>query len=224
MLSNLSLGRGEKGSKFWMQMIPNTELKHKFDELIGDEVIWLSPLKNENYKEYELREKAICNRLGIESKEKFNSWSFRQPQWDGIAVSDKTKTLYLVEAKAHINELNTICSASGKSKSVIEEKMKSVFDKHYSEGNFDWWKKGYYQLGNRLTFLNIMKEIHLTKYSNVKLVLLNFANDFTYRQNTVEEWKKHYEDVFSKMTGDKNTPKDVIVVYCDVKPEWNKEI
>lgn len=66
-----------------------------------------------------------------------------------------------------------------------------------------------------------MKEIHLTKYPNVKLVLLNFANDFTYRQNTVEEWKKHYEDVFSIMTGDKNTPKDVIVVYCDVKPEWN---
>ena len=34
-MSNTSKGRAEKGSKFWMQMIPNTGLKEEFDKIIG---------------------------------------------------------------------------------------------------------------------------------------------------------------------------------------------
>ena len=58
---------------------------------------------------------------------------------------------------------------------------------------------------------------------NVKLILLNFVNDYTYRPTTYEEWKEHFEAVFEKMTGSKRTPKDIVVAYYDVAGCWSKE-
>lgn len=220
-MSNTSLGRGEKGSKFWMQMIPNTPLENEFNRLIGDEVRWLCPLEDEEYKEYELREKPICEALGIEEPEKdFAFWPRRQPQWDGIAVSEKSGTLYLVEAKAHLKELESRCSAGEESKRIILGTMKTVHDTQYPDGEFELWETGYYQLGNRLTFINKMKALNLNKYPNVKLVLLNFVNDYTYRSTELADWKEDYKSVFAAMTGAENIPDDVIVMYCDVKPTW----
>lgn len=221
-MSNTSLGRGEKGSKFWMQMIPNTPLANEFDRLVGDEVRWLCPLENEEYKEYELREKPICEALGIEEPETaFSFWPRRQPQWDGIAVSEKSGTLYIVEAKAHLKELESRCSAGEESKRIILDAMKSVHDAQYPDGDFCLWENGYYQLGNRLTFLQKMKELNLEKYPNVKLVLLNFVNDYTYRPTDLASWKDDYKKVFSLMTGTENVPDDVIVMYCDVNTTWS---
>lgn len=221
-MSNTSLGRGIKGSKFWMQMIPNTNLKEEFNQLIGDNLRWLSPLENEEYKEYELHEELICKELGISNaSEIFDFWPRRQPQWDGIAVSDKTHTLYIIEAKAHLKEMDSHCTASEKSKDLIKASMREVHDQHYPKGNFDQWMDDFYQLGNRLTFLQKMKKISPKNYPNVKLVLLNFVNDYTYRETSLADWKKHYKEVFKDMVGTTNTPDDVLVVYCDVKVNWH---
>ena len=86
-MSNTSKGRGVKGSKFWMQMIPNTGLKEEFDKIIGEELEWLSPLEGEEilYEEYELGAKEMITELGITDVSIFDFWPKRQPQWDGIA-------------------------------------------------------------------------------------------------------------------------------------------
>ena len=64
-MSNTSKGRGVKGSKFWMQMIPNTGLKEEFDKIIGEELEWISPLEGEEklYEEYELGSKEMIKEL-----------------------------------------------------------------------------------------------------------------------------------------------------------------
>lgn len=216
--SNLSLGRGEKGSKFWMQMIPDTLLKQEFDRLLDDRLLWLSPLAEENYREYELREEPVRKALGIpENGGEFDFWPRRQPQWDGIAVSEDTGTLYLVEAKAHLKELESSCTAGEHSRKVIIDTMLDVHDRYYSGGNFSKWLEGYYQLGNRLTFLHKMKEMKLEKYPDVKLILLNIVRDYTYRPTDLEDWKTHYSDVFQIMTGSERPPSDVLIIYYDVK-------
>ena len=96
--------------------------------------------------------------------------------------------------------------------------MLSVCKEQYNaEALFDNWTDRYYQLANRLTFLQKMKDMRLSEYPNVKLVLLNFVNDYTRKPTSTEEWKDHFQQVFKVMTGSEAIPQDVIMIYHDVK-------
>lgn len=215
-MSNASKGKAIKGSKFWMQTVVNSNLQSELNSLIGADLTWLSPLKDE-YLEYKLNQEDICKEvLGVEGEQKkkiFSFWPGNQPQWDGIALSKDKKTLYLVEAKAHLSELDSKLSASSNtSVKLIKDSMKEVFQKHYSSGKFEMWIDRYYQLGNRLTFLNKLNDVYDITGIKVKLVLLNFVEDYTYKLTTEDEWKEHYKKVFYNMTGNENPPEDVIVI------------
>lgn len=219
-MSNTSKGRGIKGSKYWMQLIPNTVIKTEFDRMIGEKLRWLSPLVANDYMEYELSHSFICQQLGITDREKaFSFWPRRQPQWDGIAVGEDSGTLYLVEAKAHLREMESRCRASLESKDKIIKAMREVFSGYAKANDFNIWMERYYQLGNRLTFLEYMKKMNLPRYPHVKLLLINFTDDMTYLPTTEEDWKRHYEKVFEEMTGEKKIPSDVRCIYLSVK-DW----
>ena len=90
--------------------------------------------------------------------------------------------------------------------------MSEVFGKYYPEGNFNLWLNSFYQLGNRLTFLAKLNESKV----KARLVLLNVINDYTYIKTSQDEWEKHYDEVFIKMTGSREVPDDVKVVYLKV--------
>lgn len=218
-MSNTSKGRGTKGSKFWMQIvIENQELQKELNQAIGNNLEWISPLagENEEFAEYELQHSIVKERLDLsdeDEKREFAFWPKRQPQWDGLAIGCDGKTLYIVEAKAHLSELASKLSARNEdSIKLITNSMKTVHDTYYANGDFDAWINRYYQLGNRLTFLHYLKKIKFKKIENVKLVLLNFVEDITYKFTTEEEWKRHYKEVFKIMTGKDSAPEDVIVV------------
>lgn len=217
-MSNTSKGLAEKGSKYWMQMIINSELKLRLNDFLKDDINWLCPLKDkDNYSEYELRQEKIVKETKI-TKDKYKDfWPPRQPQWDAIGISDNRKTLYLVEAKAHLKELKSNISAGEESKCLITKTMKEIFDKKYSKGNFNKWLNGYYQLGNRITFLEELNKISHKTGLKVRLVLLNFVDDYTYIPTSEEEWKEHYESVFMEMLGKKDVPDDTLIIYFDVK-------
>ena len=108
----------------------------------------------------------------------------------------------------------------------IEKAMKEVFDEKYSAEKFSTWMNDYYQLGNRLTFLQKMKdklpEANSIGIKDVKLVLINFTDDFTYKSEPVEVWKDHYREVFEKMIGSAETPENVINIFYSVKPMGNQ--
>lgn len=215
-MSNTSKGLAEKGSKYWMQMIINSELKLKLNDFLKDDINWLCPLKDkDNYSEYELRQEEIVKETKI-TKDEYKFWPPRQPQWDAIGISTNRKTLYLVEAKAHLKELKSNISAGEESKCLITKTMKEIFDKKYGKGNFNKWLNGYYQLGNRITFLEELNKISYKTGLKVRLVLLNFVDDYTYISTSEEEWKEHYENVFMEMLGKKVVPDDTLIIYFDV--------
>lgn len=225
--SNTSKGRGQKGSKFWMQVVVEEEhLRQELNQKIGEDLQWISPLVDEEFEEYELQHKKVLEKIGIredDAKIIFSFWPKRQPQWDGLAVSADGKTLYIVEAKAHLKELNSKISASNpESIKKIKESMRIVHDAYYPKGKFEAWlgqdfQWQFYQMGNRLTFLKYMQNVRFEKIENVKLVLLNFVEDITYKSTTEEDWIEHYKEVFEVMTGSQEVPDDVIVVYFKVR-------
>lgn len=216
-MGNTSKGRGTKGSKYWMQTVVNSELNTQLNNFLGTKVKWLSPLKSEDYVEYKLNQDSICKKIGIK-KDEYSFWPTNQPQWDGIAISEDDKTLFLIEAKGHLDEMDSHLSAnSQKSINLITKSMKEVFDKKYSGGDFEKWINGYYQLGNRLTFLEKLNEISTKTGKQVKLVLLNFVDDYTHKKTTEKQWISYDKKVFKEMTGKETTPKDVIVINFSVK-------
>lgn len=199
-------------------VIEEPRLQNELNNLIGSDLRWISPLagEDETFQEYELRHKVMKKELGISDEEAdtiFSFWPKRQPQWDGIAISKDGKVLYLVEAKAHLTEMNSKLSASNKeSIAKIKNALENVHNTYYKEGNLNAWIEHYYQLANRLTFLKYLNKTKFKKIEQVKLVLLNFVDDITYQKTTEEQWKEHYEMVFKEMTGSSDVPEDVLLV------------
>ena len=221
--SNTSKGRGIKGSKYWIQTVVEDQiLQNKLNSMIGEPLIWISPLAGpENtYDEYELKDPYVCEQMGVSSEDAkflFSFWPKRQPQWDGLALDSTGHTLYLVEAKAHLAELDSKCSASNPvSKELILNSMQTIHDQYFPNGDFNSWVNNYYQLGNRLTFLRMLNEKRFGHINSVKLVLLNFVNDKKYKPTAEREWLEHYENVWLEMIGESSAPQDVIVINYDV--------
>lgn len=209
-MSNTSKGRGIKGSKLWIQNLVNdskgaklTEAIQKVDSSIG-KITWLSPLESHNYEELKTQ-----NIEGI-TKRMLAFWPEHGPQWD--AVGKAGDTLILVEAKGHVAETNSKCTASSeKSKELIEKTLKEVHKKLGATTEFDetYWLRKYYQLSNRLAFLVKLKEQGL----KVKLVLLNIVEDYGHIPTEQKEWENHYKYVFEKLLGQEKIPNDVVNVY-----------
>jgi hypothetical protein len=161
MSSNTSIGRGEKGSKFWMQTLVNldegtalTKAIQNQDNEIGD-IKWKSPL-SKDYKELKTEE------IEVITKEDLDFWPSNGPYWDGVGIDGDT--IILVEAKAHVNETLTKCRATSKeSISKIKTSMEEVYNelsKNLDSSVYDeniWFEK-YYRIANRLTFLVKLKQ------------------------------------------------------------------
>lgn len=213
MPSNTSKGRGRKGSKFWMQTLVNLDNGSALSKAIQSEdksignIKWLSPLKNDSHGE--LKTKQIT---GLE-KTDFSFWSNNGPWWDGVGIDDKGCIL-LIEAKGHVAETNTKCSASSGTSKKICKSMQEAHNILVSSHDYyeDTWLNKNYQLGNRLAFLVKLRE----QGYNVKLVLLNIVGDPTHKATSLDAWKKHYGEVFEIMLGTVMYPDNLIIVNFDV--------
>lgn len=209
-MSNTSAGPAKKGSKYQMQRITLSENKHFIDELLNDKLEWISPCEENAFIEYRMNSPYLLKKLGINQivkKTKINSfWPSPQPQWDGIAMGSN-KTLYLIEAKSHLSEI-----VPGKPGNPQNDQLKhnsimlcanKLFGINDSSENREYWCKKYYQIGNRIAFAYILREIMACSsvfYQDVKLVFLNFVNDETWKSNnkmitTGELWNSHYENI-----------------------------
>ena len=210
-MSNISKGKAVKGSKYMMQMVASSLQKDILDKKMGEVLVWLSPIISTDYEEYQLSESIVCDSIGLEQNKKtFNFWPTRQPQWDGIAIGKDTGSLYLFEAKSHLSETKTDCSASSETSiKMIRKTMNEIASSVYGMNDgkvFDEnWMKNNYQLANRLTFLHKMKEIisNAAFCADVKFVLINFVNDTTWeekeRVKDPQIWRNHYDKIFEAM-------------------------
>lgn len=215
-MSNTSIGRGSKGSKFWIQTLVNLDNGNALTKAISEEdktiveIQWLSPLTKSNYEEYKLNFVDVYKELNIKGED-FDFWPNNQPQWDAIGKAGDT--IILVEAKAHTSEtISKLSATSQESINLITKSMKETYNKLSSTSDFSIWINTYYQLGNRLTFLEKLK----SKGYQAKLVLLNIVNDPTYIKTTHKEWEDYNTKVFTEMLGGLKAPTDVIVVNFQV--------
>jgi len=222
MPGNTSKGRGRKGGKFWMQTLVNLDNGNALSQAIKSidysvgNIKWLSPLKSENYGELKIKQISGLKNANL------SFWPDNGPWWDGVGIDDKGCIL-LVEAKGHIAETRTKCTATApKSITKIRKMMHDAHNILVSSPEYGImashaynetaWSGIYYQLGNRLSFLVKLRE----QGFNVKLVLLNIVNDPTYIRTTSEEWERHYKEVFRLLMGTDKCPENVVMVNFDV--------
>ncbi|SOC15679.1 hypothetical protein SAMN05880501_108126 [Ureibacillus xyleni] len=218
----------EKGSKLQIQHYVNHQTKEMNNAIIMSspslltfldkelQITWYSPLEENNHKEYRNEFLTLFEDWKDKRSILETFWTRQGPQWDGFAVvqgKNNQKGLLLVEAKAHVNEMKSKSKAvDGKSKMLIEstlEEVKQIFNSHAS---LDIWLNQYYQLANRLAYLYILNEkLGIPTW----LILCNFVEDRSYKPTTLDEWLKHYQEVYSKMDIHRNTSlfNQIITIY-----------
>jgi hypothetical protein len=185
-------GQAERGSQKWLQKLINekpnvidAQLRQHL-ELSQDELIeWLSPRKEESYREY--YDEAFLEKLGLAHliPDLREFWPKGGPHWDGLGKSSSNK-IFLVEAKSHIPELISSSDASDpNSICKIQKSLNQTKKDLESRSDFDW-SKTFYQYANRLAHVNFLRK----KQKNAHFVSVYFLNDSEMKgPKTVDEWK-----------------------------------
>jgi hypothetical protein len=225
-MSNTPKGRDCKGgSKDWMQRIINSDLATRLDEKIGDgKITWLSPIEDDNYKEYRLNEVPNSWGFGFD-KRTFSGWwpsaHSPQPQWDAIGKTNDGK-IALIEAKAHLNEFGTPTKATEESRKVIIESLKNTHRNLAASIDFDenLWMGKYYQTANRLLFWD-----NLRTKREIILVFLNLV-DVPRSPTSEKEWDKHTKQMFELLLGvvSSGLPSEIKIVNFDASIDNRKLI
>ncbi len=187
----------EKGSKKWLQ-----DLVNHCPEVLNRELVrqlkptpnaidWLSPLESDEYAEY--LDDDFIDRLGIQLDQTplKSFWPRSGPRWDGLGKTSSSQVL-LVEAKAHIKELNSPATgARGRSLTKICESLESTKQFIRAKSAADW-STCFYQYTNRLAHLYFLREKNGVDAFLVFLCFLNaeeMAAADTIVPKTREEWE-----------------------------------
>ena len=178
--SNTAAGRAVAGSHLWMQHLVGAgrfpTLARMFAAQLGEEVEWIAPLPQNDFKEYKLNQDEAMAKLfpHADKASLFDFWPSNQPQWDGIAIGRDSGALYLVEAKAHRKEAEgqKLGATAQESIDKIKDTLRKWHDAHFPQGDFSLWTDGHYQLANRLAFLYEMRARCVPHhFPDVRLVL-----------------------------------------------------
>lgn len=150
----------------WIQEVVNNKpllLDNPIKKFIGadkkNNIGWLSPKAEDAYAEY--RDQAFLDILGIKlTKTKLKDfWPARGPQWDALGRL-KNKAYFIVEAKAHIQEIISSSQAkSPKSISLIKKSL-NVTQKYLNLKPDIDLTKGFYQYANRLAHLYFLRVLY----------------------------------------------------------------
>jgi hypothetical protein len=158
--------QGNRGSLKWIQIVINDcpeildcEIKITCDIPEADEITWVSPLREDNYAEY--RDNSFLDRLDVKLNQRplKQFWPARGPRWDALGKSDSGR-LFLVEAKAHIDEvISRGTQASKESESLISRSLEEVRRFLRVNSAVDW-SQVFYQYTNRLAHLYLLCEVN----------------------------------------------------------------
>jgi hypothetical protein len=155
-------------------------------ELNTKNIIWLSPLQNDDLAEY--RDGSFLERLGLSEHKKVlrDFWPKNGPQWDGLGRAEDSSCYFLIEAKANIPEIISDCGAvSRDSIRKIGSSLEQTQNWARAKTHIDW-TKGFYQYANRIAHLYFFNKIvNVPAY----MVFLYFINDTTHEPTGIEEWQ-----------------------------------
>ena len=132
--------------------------------------------------------------------------------WDGIFEQDGV--LYLVEAKAHIKEMESRCQASAEEskKKIYEAFLKTTGSEEQAK---IWIESNHYQLANRIAFLHFCNMIGL----KAKLCYIMFVNGYlanaTKNVTSVDSFKKAWNEECEVLKLSQNQLQNIVTVYID---------
>ena len=154
-----------------------------------------------------------------------SKWKEEWPQtgnsmnWDlvGYTVKNHIKTWVLIEAKAHIGELENDCKAGPKSLIKIVKALTKTANNIGTDIFKDSpWTKKYYQLANRIYILDLLKRNDI----NSKLINIYFIGDKIESSRKSPKDKNTWELEISKMKKYLNIEKsnsiDILDLYLDI--------
>ena len=157
----------------------------------------LSPLKGEDYKE--CGNSKVLEKLGLsEHKEELiNFWPQQGHHWDGVAIA-KDGTALLIEAKAHISEMDS--SPMDRSTPVSTRlrlaSLKETAEYFGARFNADNWTGAKYQTANRLAFAYFLTE-KLNKPARVVYIMFTGDKEMTDgKVETGKEWDNKFQEAF----------------------------
>lgn len=188
--------QGTRGSLKWVQRLSTraelfeTELRAAGAMKSHAKLEWLSPIEVDEWSEY--RDRAFLERIGHPqlSSALAEFWPRRGPQWDGLA-RDSSGTVFLIEAKAHLEEMASTCQASMASEQMISRAFAITKAKLGASDTADWLR-GYYQYANRLAHLHFLRDQSV----DAKLIFLYFTNDSDMGgPDSSDAWERSSEEV-----------------------------
>jgi hypothetical protein len=160
--------------------------------------------------------------LGVKSAwVKFWPQTGNVPNWDAVGLLDSGSHVefLLVEAKAHVEELSSICSAKAKGGlATIREALDETIKVNGFAVNVEAWLSPYYQYTNRLTQLHFLLKHNVS----ARLIFIYFCGD-DWRGKTLpsgkppdcpkdeQEWSSHLQGIYRRLglTGDSKLEKRV---------------
>ena len=216
----------EKGSKRMLQLLLTYHKEILSERLEEKNIESLYPFPDVNgvFHEHQLNNKEIMDKLDLNQDDWKCFWPSRQPQWDGILVNEKKDTIYLIEAKSHLNESlrgrrfekcdnEEKNSNYNKKRKAIRDFVENTYKISFNE---EKWMITYYQIANRLAFHHKLKELLPKK--TVKLIFLNFINDLTWGKQAVKtkkDWDEKYKKIFAEMGLDIDDTKRQGVIFIN---------
>ena len=187
---------------------------------------WLDFPKDETRKSLDGEHKGI-DFLPVSLKNKIiNNWKIFWPKkgqnWDAILyltpivpkpeLEDKW---VIVEAKAHLKELESSCKAENEESIKKIETALEATKKHFNINTDKSWMKQYYQLANRLAFVSFMLENGI----NCSLLNIYFINGWTKdsKKNVlkVNDWKKAIQTEYSYLGINSDAKKYISEVFIE---------
>ena len=118
---------------------------------------------------------------------------YNLPNWDAIGkiVVDDSEEWILIEAKAHIEELESECGAKEKGGlPKIRHAFQQTMDDLGISTPINNWLKPYYQYANRLAVLSFLRKYDI----KARLVNIYFVGDLNRKgwtsPGSIEEWHK----------------------------------
>lgn len=131
-------------------------LKSSFNALADQQIIWTSPLEQDDFAEY--RDNDFLLKVGLDPTEiKLDDfWPAKGPQWDALAKTTNGHVI-LVEAKANISEIVSPGTGAGEiSKTIIDKSLNDTKAFLNLTNPIDWSGK-FYQYTNRLAHLYFLR-------------------------------------------------------------------
>jgi len=219
-------GQANRGSQRQLQDYVNLfqpELKEVIlskmpDVLRNASIRWISPLEEDDYREYQ--DEDFLRAVGLdEFKTRLGEfWPPNGPCWDGLALLQSQITgaypvVLLVEAKSHIPEMRSIgCQASEASLAKIRKALEEARKWCGATPETDWTGP-LYQSANRIAHLYFVRHwLNRPCY----LVNLYFVDD-PYRPTSVAEWEKALEAAHDELGLDALVP-GLLEVFLPGKP------